>query len=205
MDKSWIPNGRPFSPTFIAGVEDFMDTVEQRYPGQNIPCPCTHCLNQVVKSLDQVKEDLLVHRMSPTYTTWIHHGEEGGGTDIIESSDVHGSHHHGWIEEEEEQEDRNYNILPDFDEIVQNMLASKERAGRALMFDRVLDELKQSVCSESTFSRFFFLVRLLYLKFHYRVSNSYFDAQLMLLSDAFPSSNVPKSCEEARKYIRDLG
>jgi len=42
--------------------------------------------------------------MSPTYTTWIHHGEEGGGTDIIEPSNVHGSHHDGWIAEEEEQE-----------------------------------------------------------------------------------------------------
>jgi hypothetical protein len=39
--------------------------------------------------------------MSPTYITWIHHGEEGGGTDIIEPSDVHGSHHDGWIVEEE--------------------------------------------------------------------------------------------------------
>ena len=40
---------------------------------------------------------------------------------------------------------------------------------------------------------------------HYRVSNSYFNALLALLSDAFPSSNVPKSGEEARKYIWELG
>ena len=69
----------------------------------------------------------------------------------------------------------------------------------------MLDELKQSVSSGSTFSRFSFLVRLLYIKSHYRVSNNYFDALLTLLSDAFPKSNVPKSCEEARKYIRELG
>jgi hypothetical protein len=105
--------------------------------------------------------------MSPTYTTWIHHGEEGGGIDIIEPSDMHGSHHDGWItEEEEEQEDCNDNILPDFDDLVQNQLRSKERAGRAPKFDRVLDELKQSVSSGSTFSRFSFLVRLLYIKSH---------------------------------------
>ena len=69
----------------------------------------------------------------------------------------------------------------------------------------MLDELKQSVSSRSTFSRLSFLVRLLYIKSHYRVSNNYFDALLVLLSDAFPRSNVPKSCEEACKYIRELG
>ena len=95
MDRSWIHNGRPFSPTFIVGVEEFMDMVEQRYPGQKIPCPCTQCLNQVDKTWQEVKDDLLIYRMSPTYTTWIHHGEEGGGTDIIEPVDMHGSHHDG--------------------------------------------------------------------------------------------------------------
>jgi len=99
--------------------------------------------------------------MSPTYTTWIHHGDEGGGTDIVEPSDVHVSHHDGWIAEEEEQEDRDDNILLDFDDLVQNLLTSEERVGR---FERVLDELKQSVSSRSTFSRFSFLVRLLYIK-----------------------------------------
>ena len=107
---------------------------------------------------------LTFDRMSPTYNTWIHHGEEGGGTNIIELSNVHGSHHDGWIAEEveqEEQEDSDNNILLDFDDLVQNLLTSEERAGRVPKFERVLDELKQSVSSESTFSRFSFLVRLL--------------------------------------------
>ena len=119
--------------------------------------------------------------MSPTYTTWIHDGKEGGGTNIIEPTDVHGSHHDGWIVEEEEQEDCDDNILPDFDDLVQNLLTSEEQAGRVPKFERVLDELKQSVSSRSTFSRFSFLVRLLYIKSHYRVSNNYFDALLASL------------------------
>jgi hypothetical protein len=113
MDRSLIPKRRPFSSTFITRVEEFMDMVKQKYPEQNIPCPCTHCLNQVVKTWQEVKDDLLIHRMSPTYTTWIHHGEEGGGTNIIEPSDVHGSHHDGWIAKEEEEDGDNtyYQIL----------------------------------------------------------------------------------------------
>jgi hypothetical protein len=158
----------------------------------------------VVKTWQEVKDDLLVNRMSPTYTTWIHHGEEGGGTDIIEPLDVHASHDDGWITEEE-QEDGDDNILPDFDDLVQNLLTFEERARRVLKFERVLDELKQLVSSRSTFIGFSFLVRLLYIKSHYRVSNSYFDALLVLLSDAFPSCNVPRSCEEVHKYIRELG
>ena len=105
--------------------------------------------------------------MSPTYTTWIHHGEEGGGADIIETSDVHGYHNDGWIAEEEEQEDRDDNILTDFDDLVQNLLTYEERVERVPKFERVLDELKQSVSSRSTFSRLSFLVRLLYIKSHY--------------------------------------
>ena len=68
--------------------------------------------------------------MLPTYTRWIHHGEEPLGTDIIEPSDMHGSHHDGWIVEEEAQEDGDDNILPDFDDLVRNLLASEERDGR---------------------------------------------------------------------------
>ena len=64
-----------------------------------------------------MKDDLLIYRMSPTYTTWIHHGEEGGGIDIIEPSDVLGSHHDDKIAEEE-QEDGDNNILLDFDDLV---------------------------------------------------------------------------------------
>ena len=90
--------------------------------------------------------------------------EEGGGTDIIEPLDVHGSHHDGWIAEEEELEDHDDNILPDFVDLVQNLLTSEERAGRVPRFERVLDELKQSNSSRSAFSRFSFLVRLLYIK-----------------------------------------
>ena len=84
-----------------------------------------------------VKDDLLIHRMSPTNTTWIHHREGGGGIDIIEPSDVHGSHHDGWIAEEE-QEDHDDNILPDFGDLVQNLLISEEQARRVPKFKRVL-------------------------------------------------------------------
>ena len=51
---------------------------------------------------------------------------------------MHGSHHDGWIVEEE-QEDCDDNILPYFDDLVQNLLTSEEWAGRVLKFERVLN------------------------------------------------------------------
>jgi hypothetical protein len=88
--------------------------------------------------------------MLATHTRWIHHGEESSGTDIIEPSDMHGSHHDGWTTEEE-QEDDDDNILPDFYDLVRNLFTSKERARREPKFTRVLDDLKQSVSSRSTY------------------------------------------------------
>ena len=108
-----------------------------------------------------VKDHLLVYKMSPTYTRWIHHGEESSGTEIIEPSDMHGSHQDGWIVEEEEQEDGDDNILLDFDDLVRNLFTSEERAGREPKFKRVLADVKQLVSSESSYLRFSFLVRLL--------------------------------------------
>ena len=63
----------------------------------------------------------LVSGISPTYTKWIHHGEESLGTDIIEPSDMHGSHHDSRIIEEEEDSDDN--TFPDID-LVTNLLTS---------------------------------------------------------------------------------
>ena len=144
----------------VVGVEEFIEWVKEKFPKQKIPCPCTQCLNQVYTTWQEVKDHLLMNTMSPTYTTWIHHGEEGGGTDIIEPSDVHGSHHDGWIAEEE-QEDGDDNILLDFDDLVKNLLTSEQWAGRVPKFRRVLDDLKQSVSSRSTFPKLSFHVKAL--------------------------------------------
>ena len=69
--------------------------------------------------------------MSPTYTRWIHDGEESSGTDIIEPSDMHGSHHDDRIAEEEEDGDDNTFLDNDF---VLNLMTSEERAGREPKF-----------------------------------------------------------------------
>jgi hypothetical protein len=138
--------------------------------------------------------------MSSTYTKWIDHGESLG-TDIIEPSDMHESHHDDWIAVEEDDDD---NTSPNSD-LVADLFIAAEWDGREPKFESVKANLKRSVSLGSSHSRFSFLVRLLYIKSHYRISNRAFDALLVLLSSAFSRSQLPKSYDEARKYIRELG
>jgi hypothetical protein len=138
--------------------------------------------------------------MSSIYTKWIHDGESLG-IDIIESSDVHESHHHDWIAMEE---DGNDNTLIDIN-FVGDLFRATDRVGKKQKFERVLADLKWLVSPGSSHSRFSFLVRLLYIKSHYQINNRAFNALLALLWSAFPRSQLPKSYEEAHKYIQELG
>ena len=49
------------------------------------------------------------------------------------------------------------------------------------------------------------MVRLLHIKSFYRISNMAFDALLNLLSAALPKCDLPKSYDDAKKYLRELG
>ena len=38
-------------------------------------CPCTHCLNQKLVHISDLKRHLLLNKFSSTYLLWTHHGE----------------------------------------------------------------------------------------------------------------------------------
>ena len=76
MDRSWITNGRKFTPSYTLGVEPFMEFVKQRSPeNAHISCPCTWRLNQSHRAQAVVRVHLLLFGMSAAYTRWTHHGE----------------------------------------------------------------------------------------------------------------------------------
>ena len=76
MDRSWITNGRKFTPSYTLGVEQFIKFVKLRSPEHaHISCPCTRCLNQSHRSQAIVHDHLLLFGMSAAYTRWTHHGE----------------------------------------------------------------------------------------------------------------------------------
>jgi hypothetical protein len=65
--------------------------------------------------------------------------------------------------------------------------------------------VKKSLSLGSMHSKFSFLVRLLYVKSRYRIRNAGFSIMMELNSQGYPESQLPKSYDECKKYLRKLG
>jgi hypothetical protein len=105
MDRRWV-YGKQFTPTYVKGVEEFMNFVSERYPKDtHIRCPCVNCLNQRLRPQSEVETHIHIYGMSATYTRWIHHGESA-------DTEVEG------IEEEVEGYDHDFGIHMDVDDDV---------------------------------------------------------------------------------------
>jgi hypothetical protein len=46
---------------------------------------------------------------------------------------------------------------------------------------------------------------MFYIKSRYRIDNTAFSTMMKLLSSGFPQSELPKSYDEAKKYLGELG
>ena len=142
--------------------------------------------------------------MSATYTRWIEHGESADAV-VVETVDqeVGGSDHdfgiHVDVLDDEYDEDHG---VP---ELIGDLYAAAEADGEQPRFARVLEDAKKSLSPGSSHSKFSFLVRMLYIKSRYRIDNTAFSTMMKLLSSGFPQSELPKSYEELKKYLGELG
>ncbi|XP_066334495.1 uncharacterized protein [Miscanthus floridulus] len=89
--------------------------------------------------------------------------------------------------------------------MIGDMYATAEADGEQPRFARVLEDAKKSLSLGSSHSKFSFLVRMLYIKSRYRIGNTTFSTMLKLLSSGYPQSELPKSYDEAKKYLGELG
>jgi len=142
--------------------------------------------------------------MSATYTRWTHHGEP---TDAVVDEGIH---------QEVEGHDHDFGIHVDVDDDVNDddhgvpemkgeLYAAAKADGEKPSFGRVLEDAKKLLSPGSRHSIFSFMVRMLYMKSRYRISNTGFTAMMKLMSDGYPSSELPKSYDEAKKYLKELG
>ena len=208
MDRRWV-NSRLFSREHLDGVNEFMWFVSERFgDSQEIPCPCSKCLNMVNRHKGLVEDHLYFNGMSSTYTRWIHHGEplHDGTTENVGNLEGHidfneDANEDVVIDEEHEDPDDRH---PD---MLQELYAAEQamQSGEKSMFAAVLEEIKKELHPCSDHSRFSFVVKLLHIKSFYRISNVAFNAILKLLSSAFPACSIPTSYHEAKKLIRALG
>ena len=205
MDRSWI-FGTQFTPAYVKGVEEFMKFVSERYPeDSHILCPCSKCLNQTLRSQDDVSDHIHIYGMSATYTRWIHHGESADTVVVenLEQPEVEGSDHDFGIHVDVADDD--YDEDHGVPEMIGDLYAAAEADGEQPRFARVLEDAKKSLSPGSSHSKFSFLVRMLYIKSRYRIGNTTFPTMLKLLSSGYPQSELPKSYDEAKKYLGELG
>ena len=190
----------------MKGVEEFMKFVSERYHNDSqILCPCTRCLNQKLWSQPDVSDHLHIYRMSPTYTRWIEHGESAD-VEVVENLDhqeVEGRDHDFGIHVDMADDD--YDEDHGVPEMIGEMYAAAEAQGEQPRFTRVLEDAKKSLSPGSRHSKFSFLLRMLYIKSRYPISNGAFSVIMKLLSEGYPNSDLPKSYDEAKKYLKELG
>ena len=74
-------------------------------------------------------------------------------------------------------------------------------------FKQLIEEAKRELYPGCiNFSRFTFVIKMLHVKSYYRITNSEFSTILKILLEAFPQFNtIPKSYDEAKKMLRELG
>jgi hypothetical protein len=210
MDRRWI-HAKLFSLEYVTGVKSFMGFIRERFlEGAEILCPCRRCLNQKNESQDEVQKHILLYGMSSTYTRWIHHGEHPQVhvlEDPVQPNAVYENNCDGRFEDmlndlyRSQEPDGNAGLHEDTNQ------AASQTGGNESIFAAMMEEAKRSLypgCTKLT--RFSFVVKMLHMKSYYRISNSAFSAFLKVLCEAFPDSNsLPKSYEEAKKMLRELG
>jgi hypothetical protein len=182
-----------------------MAFVRERYPKESkMLCPCRNCLNHVLKSQPKVADDIHIFGMSTTYTRWIHHGESAD-VELVENVEHvgAGSDHdfgiHVDVADDDYEEDFG---VP---EMIGDLYAVAQADGEQPRLATVLENAKKSLSPGSMHSKFSFLMRLLYVKSRYRISNVGFSIMMELISQGYLESKLPKSYDECKKYLRDLG
>jgi hypothetical protein len=211
MDRRWIHSAL-FTPEYIAGVSNFMDFVRGRFAEDDaILCPCSRCINQKSMCQSDVRRHILMNGMSSTYTRWCHHGEDND-VHVLEGGGEHVDAHYNPVDDDNNAADRVEDILSDLmgAEVPSNDVAPEDdnpSGNHESVFKALMEEAKQQLYPGCTqFTRFSFVVKMLHLKSYYRISNSAFTAFLKILCSAFPESNcLPKSYDEAKKMLRQLG
>ena len=120
----------------------------------------------------------------------------------VVKDEAHETGNDGFEMDADEHDDEDDHGVP---ELIGDLYRAAEVDGKEPNFFKVLEDAKRSLIPGSKHSRFSFMVRLLHIKSFYRISNTAFDALLNLLLAAIPECDLPKSYDDAKKYLRELG
>jgi hypothetical protein len=188
-----------------------MNFVKERFSeAEKILCPCQHCLNSKSLEQDEVERHLLLNGMSSTYTRWIDHGEDRNIHVLEKLAVVEEANVDSFVPEHTNDDCGLHEMLG---ELIRSEQHSNEarpedrNEGVASHFKKPIEDAKRELYPGCmNFSRFTFVIKMLHVKSYYRITNSAFTSMMQILSEAFPQFNtVPKSYDEAKKMLRELG
>jgi len=148
--------------------------------------------------------------MSSTYTRWIDHGEDRNIHVLEEVAEAEDANDVCFVPEHTNGDGGLEEML---DELVTSETHRNEartedgNEGAASHFKKLIEDAKRELYPGCmNFTRFTFVIKMLHVKSYYRITNSAFSAIMKILSEAFPQFNtIPKSYEEAKKMLRELG
>ncbi len=206
------------SKEYREGVKSFIEFVVANLGSANdIWCPCVECMNDKKQSIQVVKIHLMLKGISPSYKTWVQHGESvhvhqscvsnnancdnGGGVEDRMAGD--GTDDREELSNMLEDVCMGAFMNDDIDELPNNL--GREDAQN---FDKLFDDAQRPVYpSCKTFTVLSFVIKMLHIKVYNQWSNSSFDMNMKVYKEILPEcdKSVPWTLYEVKKFLRDLG
>lgn len=182
------------SNEYEEGVVNYLDKAfATRAIGDQISCPCKVCYNRFWHHRDKVYDHLIANGIEPGSEQFHYHER----TNDADMPDI---------------EDNMDGLLNDiYRDVVEEFPNGLESIGddaspEAKKFYKLVEDGKQELYPGcKTFSKLSFLIRLYLLKCLHGITNNGFSDILELILELIPEAKLPKSFNEAKKIVKDLG
>ena len=200
MDRTWIgrrsnPNGYDFTDEYFAGVDEFLVFAQRNCRESNglILCPCKVCKNQHLKSVMEVKYDLIAVGFLESYVVWYYHGE------VVASGSSN--------------QRRNIQFRDVFDQTEmlrdafgEDYINHEEPNMQAAEFLNNVNGYGAPIYLGNTkYTQLTFVMKLLHFKNRHGCSGNGFNELLFLFRDVFPEHHkIPENYNDCKKMVKKL-
>lgn len=203
MDKNWM-NFPRHSDEYKIGLNIFLDDFfSKNVVGGQMSCPCKKCKRRFCHYRHNVYEHLVVDGFVKGFKEWVVQREESSTTCNDRSREYEAEDHNSLDDIDGLLHDTFKDVAEGFD---RNQGVEDGPNKEARKFYMLVEEGKQELypgCKK--FSKLSFLIRLFLFKCLNGLTNIAFGDLLELLREAFPMANFPKSFDESKKIMKDLG
>ncbi|KAH7853294.1 hypothetical protein Vadar_000966 [Vaccinium darrowii] len=205
------------SKEYREGVNSFIEFAKANVGLEDdIWCPCVDCMNDKKRTTNDVKIHLILKGISPSYKTWVLHGEYVPAHEPCESNEDARPHSKSSRDGVEGHNLEDIDELPNMlEEVYRGMFVNgdddladsmeRENVGN---FDKLFDDAQQPLFPGcKSFTVLSFVVKMLHIKVHNKWSNNSFNMNMKVFKELLTEWNetVPWTIYEAKKFLRDLG